>query len=86
MAKIWDTATGKTSVTLKGHTDGINVVAFSPDGKRIVTASADNTAKVWNAATGKLHLTFTGHTRVKEISGYPVCHNRVRQNPVHEIV
>ena len=27
--------------------------AFSPDGKRIVTASEDKTARVWDAATGK---------------------------------
>ena len=27
--------------------------AFSPDGKRIVTASDDKTARVWEAATGK---------------------------------
>ena len=27
--------------------------AFSPDGKRIVTASADKTARVWDAATGE---------------------------------
>ena len=27
--------------------------AFSPDGKRIVTASGDNTARLWDAATGK---------------------------------
>ena len=27
--------------------------AFSPDGQRIVTASADKTARVWDAATGK---------------------------------
>ena len=27
--------------------------AFSPDGKRIVTASGDKTARVWDAATGK---------------------------------
>ena len=26
--------------------------AFSPDGKRIVTASRDRTARVWDAATG----------------------------------
>ena len=27
--------------------------AFSSDGGRVVTASADNTARVWDAATGK---------------------------------
>ena len=27
--------------------------AFSPDGKRIVTASSDNTARVWDAESGK---------------------------------
>ena len=28
-------------------------MAFSPDGKRIVTASADKTARIWDAASGK---------------------------------
>ena len=37
-------------------------VTFSPDGKRIATASQDKTAKVWDAATGELLLTLTGHT------------------------
>ena len=30
-----------------------NSVAFSPDGKYVVSGSADNTARVWEAATGK---------------------------------
>jgi WD40 repeat protein/serine/threonine protein kinase len=38
----------------KGALRGVvNHVAFSPDGKRVVTASGDNTARVWDAVTGK---------------------------------
>ena len=37
-------------------------VAFSPDGKRIVTGSWDKTVKVWDAATGQEVLTLKGHT------------------------
>ena len=33
--------------TLKGHTGNVSSVAFSPDGKRILTGSSDKTAKVW---------------------------------------
>ena len=38
------------------------LVAFSQDGRRIVTGSADHTAKVWDAASGKELLTLKGHT------------------------
>jgi WD40 repeat protein len=37
-------------------------VTFSPDGKRIGTASQDQTAKIWDANTGNLLLTLKGHT------------------------
>jgi hypothetical protein len=37
---------------LKGHTDILNSVSWSPDGSRIATASSDNTARVWDARTG----------------------------------
>jgi WD40 repeat protein len=38
------TATGKQLMVLRGHADYVTSSAFSPDGKRIVTASRDNTA------------------------------------------
>jgi hypothetical protein len=36
-------------------------VAFSPDGKRIVSRGGDNTARVWDAANGQEMLTLKGH-------------------------
>ena len=36
--------------------------AFSGDGKRVVTASADNTARIWDAESGKEIVVLKGHT------------------------
>ena len=47
------------SLELKGekqsaHSGGINSVAFSPDGKTIVSGSNDKTIKVWDAGVSAL--------------------------------
>ena len=39
--------------TLRGHSGYVFSVAYSPDGKHIVSGSEDSTVKVWDAATGK---------------------------------
>jgi len=36
-----------------GHTDKIKSLAFSPDGKMLVSGSADKSVKLWDVATGK---------------------------------
>jgi WD40 repeat protein len=43
------------------HGGPVYVGAFSPDGKLIITASADNTARVWDAATGHRLADLSGH-------------------------
>ena len=40
-ARIWDAATGKEIVVLRGHEKPCGCAAFSPDGSRIVTAARD---------------------------------------------
>ena len=36
------------------HKEKIMAVDFSPDGKKVATASGDRTARIWNAETGEL--------------------------------
>jgi WD40 repeat protein len=50
-ARVWDAATARLIATLN-HVTTVMHVAFSPDGRLVLTASADNTAILWNAATG----------------------------------
>jgi hypothetical protein len=57
-----DTLFNKTQRTLQGHTHWVYSVAFSPDGKRLASASRDHTVKVWDAQTGQLTRTLFGHT------------------------
>src|SRR5215831_1137334 len=46
--RLYDFATGKMTALLKGHDNVIDALAFSPDGRQLISGGADNTAIVWD--------------------------------------
>ncbi|HLJ11571.1 MAG TPA: hypothetical protein VKU82_10295, partial [Planctomycetaceae bacterium] len=50
--RIWDFNTRQTRDVLKGHTNTVLAVVYSPDGKFLVSGSFDRTARIWNVTTG----------------------------------
>jgi WD40 repeat protein/class 3 adenylate cyclase len=60
--EVLDVATDRLLHTLVGHTADVVRITFSPDGRRIATASYDQTVKIWDTATGREVFTLRGHT------------------------
>jgi WD40 repeat protein len=74
--KVWDLESGKELRTLpagapaqkrRGHTDRVNGVAVTPDGRGAVSASDDGTLKVWDLESGKELRTLA--SRISWING-----------------
>ena len=46
--QVWDVATAVHFATLTEHTEAINVITFSPDGRTLASWSADGTILLWD--------------------------------------
>ncbi|KAJ2914830.1 hypothetical protein MD484_g5576, partial [Candolleomyces efflorescens] len=52
---------GSIPLELNGHTDSVLGIAISPDGKRIVSCSKDESIRIWDFTTGKQGKELRGH-------------------------
>ena len=60
-----------TQLIYHGHSNWINAIAWTPDGSRIASASADKTVQVWNVSTGTTDATYNHDSYVKSVEWSP---------------
>ncbi len=71
--KLWDTANGRLTTTLTGHTDSVYTTAWKPDGSRLATAGKDARILIWDpSGIGRVETTLTGHNyTVRDLAWSP---------------
>jgi WD40 repeat protein len=62
--KIWDAKTGKPVATLKGHTDTVRCLAWTKDGKTLISGSHDCSIRTWNTAKWQQTAVLDEHTNI----------------------
>lgn len=84
--RLWDIQTGHCLHVLRGHTDWVHAIAFTPDGQFLASASSDQTIRIWEIATGQCHHILQGHkSHIWAVAFSPVSHLLASSSDDHTI-
>jgi WD40 repeat protein len=59
-ANVWDPASGRALLSVRGHSRDVNSLSCSPGGKCLASPGGDGTVRVWESASGKQLLQLRG--------------------------
>lgn len=71
--QLWGLASCNPLNVLKGHSAAVRCVTFSPDGRTLLSGSADGTIGLWDTVTGSLQTSFVAYTG--EVVAVAVSHD-----------
>jgi len=74
MVWLWNAEKGQNMTVLSGHSGPVIAVAFSGDGKKIISASDDSTVRVWDPRGTKPLAVIQGHGFHEEPITSMICH------------
>jgi WD40 repeat protein len=60
--KIWEAKTGKLVATLRGHTDPVLCLAWTKDGKTLISGSYNRSIRTWNTTKWEQTAVLDGHS------------------------
>lgn len=82
-AYVWNSATGEKIQCLSGHGKSFNLIAASPDGRRILTAHEYCTVYLWDIETGEELLQLTDHVGKIEFADFSRDGRRISSGSVN---
>jgi WD40 repeat protein len=65
--QLWDVASATQGLLLRGHTDEVRILKWSPDGRHLASGSYDETVRVWDTESGLSLFTLSVLDRVHDI-------------------
>jgi WD40 repeat protein len=69
--RIWHLQGDTPCVILKGHSSEVNAIAFSPDGRQLVSGSNDKTLRIWDVNSGTAVLVLEDHCEICSVAWSP---------------